>query len=110
MLLYKDGNLMQVLEGDGPAVHALYERIAEDPRHRGALVLLDEEQPERQFADWSMAYRDLDVPGTDGVPGYSRFLSTPLTADEFGARPGIAQQLLAIFKATLAPGSPAYRL
>jgi len=39
MLLYKDGNFMQVLEGDEQAVRGLYARIAADPRHGGEITL-----------------------------------------------------------------------
>ncbi|HVR76154.1 MAG TPA: BLUF domain-containing protein, partial [Planctomycetota bacterium] len=49
MLLYKDGNFMQVLEGEEEAVRALYARIALDPRHRGLITLLQGPQAERQF-------------------------------------------------------------
>jgi len=35
MLLYKDGNVMQVLDGEEPAVLELYTRIGRDPRYRG---------------------------------------------------------------------------
>ena len=41
MLLYKDGNLMQVLEGEESAVRALYAKITADDRHRGHMILWD---------------------------------------------------------------------
>ena len=44
MLLYKDGNFMQALEGEETAVRALYARICRDPRHRGILTLVEGER------------------------------------------------------------------
>lgn len=98
LLLYKDGNFMQMLEGDEQAVTALYQRIELDPRHRGAIVLLKDEADARQFPDWSMGFRDLKSPELTSHPGFSQFLNTPLTAREFEGRPGRARTLLQMFK------------
>jgi hypothetical protein len=56
MLLYKDGNFMQVLEGDEGSVRGLYERIAADPRHGGEITLQQGFAEGRQFPDWSMGF------------------------------------------------------
>jgi hypothetical protein len=40
MLLYKDGNFMQVLEGQQEVVSKLAEKIELDPRHKGIIVVL----------------------------------------------------------------------
>jgi Sensors of blue-light using FAD len=45
---------MQVLEGGRGAVSALYNRIAQDPRHRDIVLLSFEEIAERSFSGWSM--------------------------------------------------------
>jgi hypothetical protein len=98
LLLDKDGNLMQVLEGDRDTVRRLYGRIEADPRHTGLLVLLEGPLEARQFADWSMAFRDLDASDAASVPGYNEFLNTPLTAAAFSGEPSRAQKLLLTFK------------
>ena len=98
LLLYKDGNFMQMLEGDEQAVTALYRQIELDPRHRGAIVLLKGESDAREFPDWSMGFRDLKSPELTSRPGFSEFLNTPLTAREFEAHPGRAKTLLRMFK------------
>jgi len=59
MLLYRDGNFMQVLEGEERVVDALQERIRRDPRHRGMICLLRQRLAERAFGDWSMGFRNL---------------------------------------------------
>jgi hypothetical protein len=45
---------LQVLEGGRDAVSALYNRIAQDPRHRDVALLSYEEIGERNFSSWSM--------------------------------------------------------
>lgn len=97
MLLYKDGNFMQILEGEEPAVRLLYNKISVDSRHRGEIILLQGTLAERQFPAWSMGFRDLN--SSDAlVPGYNEFLNTNLTGEEFSASPTRAQKLLLMFK------------
>ena len=45
---------LQVLEGGRASVSALYNRIAQDPRHREVVLLHYEEIGERHFSSWSM--------------------------------------------------------
>jgi hypothetical protein len=45
---------LQVLEGGRMPVSALYNRIANDPRHHDVVLLSYEEIDERRFAGWSM--------------------------------------------------------
>jgi hypothetical protein len=101
MLLYKDGNFMQALEGDEEAVRGLYARIEADPRHGGEIVLQQGSAERRQFPDWSMGFRDLDSPEVRSTPGYSEFLNAPLTGQEFSGNPSRAQKLLLTFKRTM---------
>ncbi len=62
MLLYGDGNFMQLLEGPETAVRELYAKIRRDPRHHMVTTILEEGGQPREFADWSMAYRRVDAP------------------------------------------------
>ncbi|HTE06515.1 MAG TPA: BLUF domain-containing protein [Planctomycetota bacterium] len=101
MLLYKDGNFMQVLEGEESSVKALYAKIALDPRHRGVLQLLQSHETERQFPDWSMGFRDLSGAAAHDIPGYSEFLNEPLTAPAFASVPGRCRKLLALFRQSM---------
>ncbi len=87
MLLYKDGNFMQALEGDEGAVRGLYERIAADPRHGGEITLQQGFAEGRQFSDWSMGFHDLDSPEARSDPGYSEFLNAPSPAASSPATP-----------------------
>jgi hypothetical protein len=101
MLLYKDGNFMQVLEGEEATVRALYTKIRRDPRHRGLLTLLEGPLKERQFPDWSMGFRNLNAAAVLATPGYSEFLNTPLTVEEFSSDPTRCQRLMMTFKRSM---------
>lgn len=97
VLLYADGNFMQVLEGPAEAVTATYERVKRDPRHRQVLTLLRGEVEERMFSDWSMGFLRLgDLAEEDREAARSLFdLTEP--------HPGRARRLLASFRGLL-PG------
>ena len=97
MLLYKDGNFMQVLEGEDGVVHGVHDKIARDPRHHGLITLLQEHLPGRQFPSWSMGFKDLGS-DLDNPEGYNEFLNLPLTSQEFKSDPSRAQKLLLTFK------------
>jgi hypothetical protein len=98
MLLYKDGNFVQVLEGEKEAVTSLTAVIERDSRHTGVLVILRGKTEERLFPDWSMAFRDLTDPNVKLTPGYNDFLNTPLTEAEFAREPNRCLKLLLLFK------------
>jgi len=98
MLLYKDGQFMQVLEGEAEAVTATFSRISTDPRHHGIMVLVKGAVQERRFPNWSMAFRDLSLPDHQEVEGFSEFLNTPLTGTEFSGDPEHCEKLLLFFK------------
>jgi len=101
MLLYKDGNFMQFLEGPRDNVVALSEKIKVDPRHHGMMVLLQEQKPERQFNEWSMGFKKYKSGEKITIPGYTNFLNLPLTSEEFLMNPSRTLQLLLSFKKTV---------
>ena len=98
MLLYKDGDFMQALEGDQDAVHELSEKIRRDPRHTGIRVLLESAASEREFPDWSMGFQNLNEVDPRDIPGYTTFLDSPLRSHVFGADPALCRRLLLLFK------------
>jgi Sensors of blue-light using FAD len=100
MLLYKDGNFMQVIEGEEQRVRHVHHKLARDPRHHGLITLLQGESPKREFPGWSMGFRDLSA-GTESLEGYNEFLNLPLTGQEFQSDPSKAQKLLLTFKANM---------
>ncbi|UYZ60740.1 BLUF domain-containing protein [Hymenobacter latericus] len=59
LLLYSYGNILQILEGEEPAVQGLYETIRQDVRHTNVLTLADGPIEHRMFSDWTMGFQDL---------------------------------------------------
>lgn len=98
LLLYRDGNFLQVLEGEADVVRALYEKICKDPRHRGILKVSERPIQRREFGEWQMGFVNLETVKPEDVPGYSDYLQTPLTADEFADNPTFARVFVESFK------------
>jgi len=98
MLLYKDGNFMQCLEGPKKVVSSLLAKIQSDRRHRDVIVLLREENVEREFNEWTMGFKQLDRNTAREIPGYSNFLNIPLTSEQFQLNPSKSLQLLLCFR------------
>jgi hypothetical protein len=98
MLLFKDGNFLQVLEGEEKKVRPLYEKIALDTRHKTVIILSMGYCPERSFPDWSMGFQDLRSPDVAKIPGFTVFLDTALTSADLVGDPGKAKKLLLLFK------------
>jgi len=98
MLAYHDGNFMQALEGSRDRVEALTKRIEQDPRHRGMLTLLQGPIEQRQFGEWSMAFRHLgDAPLPEG---HSGLMDNGLRAESFRDHPDRVHRLLQAFADT----------
>ena len=101
MLLYKDGDFIQLLEGDQQAVKGLLNTISADPRHTGTIVMIEEEVDGRLFGDWSMGFRDYSDPEVQKTPGFSKFMNKPLSAETFDDDPSGCLELLALFRPRL---------
>ncbi|WP_077285745.1 BLUF domain-containing protein [Cognaticolwellia aestuarii] len=92
LLLYQDGNFMQVIEGEAEKIEQLFTNISEDYRHSGIILLLKQAITRREFPDWSMAFKKLS-PTTP--TGFSDFLSSKRNN---GLQPGNAKIVLLSFK------------
>ncbi len=101
LLLYRDGNFMQVMEGTEQTVRKLYETVRQDSRHKDIFTLFEECIPERDFPDWSMAFHDFAVEDCRQISGYSDFLSTAWIKEERSTQTTKARRLLAGFKERL---------
>ncbi len=82
MLLYADGNFIQILEGDRERVEALYALIEKDPRHHGAVRMMRRYVHERSFADWRMGFKSLGMDVVEQrIPGFTAFLTSQHEAE-----------------------------
>jgi hypothetical protein len=98
MLLFKDNNFLQAIEGEGKVVLDLFRTIKKDPRHHKVATLSMEEITQRNFPDWSMGFNNLDLCEVPRPVGYTSFLETALTVADLAADPGRAKKLLLLFK------------
>jgi hypothetical protein len=98
ILLYKEGNFIQVLEGPKESVESVLKRIEGDQRHRGVIRLFEQETAERDFGDWSMGFKRLDSVTGEDLLGSNDLLKQSFDRDEFIKNPSKARQLLLSFK------------
>lgn len=98
MLLYHDGNFLQILEGPKNALQQLRTTIEADPRHKDFLVLFEREVKERAFPDWSMGFRVLNADDVTEIPGYSYFMNPDAQKPEFMEEPNYIYKMLDWFR------------
>ncbi|MBL1137825.1 MAG: BLUF domain-containing protein [Chloroflexi bacterium] len=98
MLLYRGGNFLQVLEGEDESVRELYKVIRQDQRHKGVMLIAERPVSERNFAEWKMAFVNLQSVKPEDVPGYSEYLNVNFTGETFSNNPTFAHRLLRIFR------------
>ncbi|RZK36438.1 MAG: BLUF domain-containing protein [Hymenobacter sp.] len=89
-MVYSEGQFMQVLEGDEATVTALYKCILADARHQAILKLADKPIAERQFLNWTMAFREITPAQMKGLDGYT----SPAEWEQLSANNSSADTLL----------------
>jgi hypothetical protein len=79
LLAYNGFNFMQLLEGEAGRIDALMDRIKDDPRHSGIVVVRREPITERECGAWFMTARSTPLGGlgsvamiVDALPGSFR--------------------------------------
>lgn len=70
LLLYHEGSILQILEGEKEVIYALFNKISLDTRHKGVIKLLDADIKERSFADWSMGFKQISNHDWSQLKGY----------------------------------------
>ncbi len=94
LLLHKNDQFIQVLEGEESQVRALFDRIRSDKRHQNVVAILEGVIPEREFADWSMGFREVYEPDLLGLYRDDKPLGKSLNIDRFREDPDAALHLL----------------
>jgi hypothetical protein len=72
LLIFSQGEFLQVLEGPKPAVEATYDRISGDPRHSRSAVLKREFADDRSYPDWKMGCFNLEPTQLPGGAFYDQ--------------------------------------
>lgn len=70
ILLYFEGSILQVLEGEKETVRKLYDTIKKDDRHKSIITMTDGTNEERSFADWSMGFKKVSENEWNDYEGY----------------------------------------
>lgn len=83
MLLYKQGNFMQLLEGEEKVVLELFDTIKKDSRHKDLITIITDDIADRSFEDWSMGFHNMDKTGA--FPNYNDYIEENLNFHAFQA-------------------------
>jgi hypothetical protein len=99
-LLYKKGEILQILEGERETVLERFRVIEKDPRHRGVIQVYEREIAERDFPGLSMGFDDL----TSGEELFYRSVDD-VAGQELPwrgfAKPSVAMRLITSFRSRL---------
>ncbi|OOQ61418.1 BLUF domain-containing protein [Mucilaginibacter pedocola] len=71
ILLYHEGNFIQLLEGEQAKVDETLERIAGDPSHKNIIVIDEGDLDERNFGAWSMGYQKATAKELADIEAYT---------------------------------------
>lgn len=73
VLVYIEGDFIQVLEGKKETILFLFEKIKNDSRHKGIICVFNDSIKERQFKDWSMGFCSLEYQNLRSIVECSSF-------------------------------------
>lgn len=60
LLLYSDGNFLQIIEGKQKKIKALYAKINMDQRHRNIIKVFEGKVSHRIYPKWHMGFNSID--------------------------------------------------
>ena len=97
MLLFHEGQFLQLLEGPEPAVRACFAVVERDPRHESIEVLLTGECEQRDFPGWTMGF---ERPGDawNIPPAWATILEQGLGSSAASQHASVARDLLLSFQ------------
>ena len=70
LLLYNEGSILQILEGEKQVVTDLYKIIERDNRHTRIVKMIDASITQRSFSDWSMGFKRVSDADWSQLKGY----------------------------------------
>ena len=91
MLLHKNGDFLQALEGTKAVIRDMFARISADPRHTNVRIISDRLTQRREFAGRAVGFKNLDV-----LPASAPFLN-PFSYEAFKADPDLALLTLTFY-------------
>lgn len=100
MLLFREGQFLQLLEGPEREVKSVFEMVRCDPRHRDIKILLSEPVADRHFPDWTMGFERLNE-AWSVPPAWTTILEDGLNSPSMAESPSSAKDLLLTFQHNL---------
>jgi hypothetical protein len=70
ILLYIDGDFLQILEGEKEIVENLFELIKIDKRHKSIIIVYNNTIEKSEFPNWSMAFSSTDYKEIQKLQGF----------------------------------------
>ena len=94
ILVYKDDQFIQVLEGEEADIRDLFEKIRQDPRHTEISILAQGYIPQPEFPDWAMGFRDISQDDLLGLYGNKKSLGKSINIESFRTQPDTCVKML----------------
>lgn len=82
ILVYIDGNIIQLLEGEESSVKQVFKRISCDRRHSGIIKITEGNMKDRIFPDWSMCFKSVSAMQCKNLVGYKNLREAHLKSFE----------------------------
>lgn len=73
VLLYIDGDFLQVIEGPKKVIFELFELIKKDERHTEILTVINKKIKEKHFIEWNMGFAYTDYEKLRTLSGFENF-------------------------------------
>ncbi len=70
LLIYHEGSIFQILEGDEEVIQNLFDKISGDKRHKRIIKIQDESLAARNFREWSMAFKEVSNEDWSQLQGF----------------------------------------
>jgi hypothetical protein len=70
LLLYSEGNFIQLLEGEEQDVKITFNRINQDQRHKGITIIASGTIEYRNFPEWAMGFKSIYANDLAELNGY----------------------------------------
>ncbi|MEM6300171.1 MAG: BLUF domain-containing protein [Pseudomonadota bacterium] len=97
LLLHRGDSFFQVIEGQQTSVQELFDRIRKDDRHHRVEIVTEGPIGEREYADWQMAFVELDGQDFTSMPGFSDLLKNTPEARDFLSTLSRSKKLALLF-------------
>lgn len=100
ILLYCEGSIIQLLEGDESTVESLFQTISADQRHDNVQRLYSHCNAHRHFPDWSMGYEELpEAALKDNIYDFDKLADHQLSREQLDAISHKINTLMQTFQA-----------